>query len=1161
MSMFKELAYSNDIDIVTGIQFSLLGPEEIRKRSVVEVVLHEIYSGNEPVKGGVLDSRMGVIDNNKRCPTCGQKNTFCPGHFGQIELAKPVFYIQFLDIIKKMLRCVCFRCSSLVVPNEAFDSMKKNILKLPRAKRFDMIYKMCMKTSKRDCGVCGMRQPGSIVRDSIIKLVLDWKKDATVASSEDDNVPVPMPLQPEDRLLFNILSNVSNFDSTIEAGKTDWNGRELLSYVIPRHIHYNSKDTVIDDIHILSGTLSKKTYSDGKNSLNLIQSIFRENNPDTARMFFDDTQRLICEWLCTSGFSVGVSDLILPPGTSEKIATAIAEKKHACVDVMRSIHAGTFNNDTIGSNQDPPTVVDRMGDFALNGENGIFVGLFLATGHACVKSGEITFSTNIASIRRFLRAWFDKFNIHFQDDELYSTIVGNSPSLANLFTDHVGAGVYKHVPSEAFVAPVEFVIGVLKGYFTGSGTITSNSVEACSTSSRLVEGISMLCTRVGIFSDTATHVIAIRDEWAQLFAQQVELLEDNMNLEVQIMPTIEVPLYKLKDAYLIAKDDLDVLKLAMTDEAYTRFTEAEDWEGRMLAFYRQVVKDRDFFISNVSKGKKYPQVYFPVNFQRIMLYAHKSFPRVKSDMTPLDILDHIKETTSTFRINKNQDGTPMLGVMLRAFLNPKDIIVRYGLSRNAWDYITDKVKHHWLTAIAHPSELVGVVAAQSLGEMTTHTTLNTFHLSGVASASKSVQGVPRLKELLHASKNIKTPQMKIFLRRDICEDGPKARLVLNEIETTKLADIVMESAIYYDPDDTATDIDDDVVFVSAWHEFERSVGCVEEATFSPWLIRFTFDKEKMFEKGINMYDVYYALTGSVNENVTCVYSDDNYHKTVMRVRLPETKNRDLLYDIKQLEQQLLEDLVLKGINGVRKVIKRKEKFDDAIGNNPAGNYDSTIGDFMTWEEFVLYREGTNLKEILAHPLWCEEKIDKRWKGTRHMIDMWWKALLVKSKVSKKVYNERAKEIRKMSDCDVFTDAHANARELSYSKLGKGFAEYKDAYTFVASSNIVQGQRGLFARVNIPKHTYVGEYLGDRYQFVLHDMDGLPASVVSAVHEGCSSALRFVNASPSPNCKYEQAIYPEGRPSGIFLWTKRDIKKGEEITASYESDTEELIKLK
>ena len=53
--------------------------------------------------------------------------------------------------------------------------------------------------------------------------------------------------------------------------------------------------------------------------------------------------------------------------------------------------------------------------------------------------------------------------------------------------------------------------------------------------------------------------------------------------------------------------------------------------------------------------------------------------------------------------------------------------------------------------------MVGVVAAQSIGEPATQMTLNTFHFAGVSAKSNVTRGIPRLTELLHVSKNIKSP--------------------------------------------------------------------------------------------------------------------------------------------------------------------------------------------------------------------------------------------------------------------------------------------------------------------------------------------------------------------------------------------------------------------
>ena len=68
-----------------------------------------------PKQGGLMDPRQGVIDRTSRCLTCAGTMATCPGHFGHIELAKPVFHIGVLPKIIKVLRCVCFHCSKLLV--------------------------------------------------------------------------------------------------------------------------------------------------------------------------------------------------------------------------------------------------------------------------------------------------------------------------------------------------------------------------------------------------------------------------------------------------------------------------------------------------------------------------------------------------------------------------------------------------------------------------------------------------------------------------------------------------------------------------------------------------------------------------------------------------------------------------------------------------------------------------------------------------------------------------------------------------------------------------------------------------------------------------------------------------------------------------------------
>lgn len=102
-------------DTIVGVQFGIANPEDILKRSVVEVLTDKTYQSNQPVPNGVFDARFGVIENGKVCPTCKQTNQFCPGHFGHIRLARPVYLYQFFDTTEKLANCVCLACSSPLV--------------------------------------------------------------------------------------------------------------------------------------------------------------------------------------------------------------------------------------------------------------------------------------------------------------------------------------------------------------------------------------------------------------------------------------------------------------------------------------------------------------------------------------------------------------------------------------------------------------------------------------------------------------------------------------------------------------------------------------------------------------------------------------------------------------------------------------------------------------------------------------------------------------------------------------------------------------------------------------------------------------------------------------------------------------------------------------
>ena len=94
---------------IKAIQFGLLNPEDIVKMSVAKIDKTAIVdSEGRPMKGGINDLRMGTVDKQLFCQTCQCNFEQCPGHFGHIELAKPVYHVGFIEECRKILKCICF---------------------------------------------------------------------------------------------------------------------------------------------------------------------------------------------------------------------------------------------------------------------------------------------------------------------------------------------------------------------------------------------------------------------------------------------------------------------------------------------------------------------------------------------------------------------------------------------------------------------------------------------------------------------------------------------------------------------------------------------------------------------------------------------------------------------------------------------------------------------------------------------------------------------------------------------------------------------------------------------------------------------------------------------------------------------------------------------
>jgi DNA-directed RNA polymerase subunit A' len=119
--------------MVDSIIFGVASPQLIRKMASAKVVTPELYDKEGyPVDGGLMDIRLGVIDPGLRCKSCGQKLKECPGHFGYIELARPVVHIKFVSVLLDILRCTCRECGRILIPGNKIEKIKNKLVKVER---------------------------------------------------------------------------------------------------------------------------------------------------------------------------------------------------------------------------------------------------------------------------------------------------------------------------------------------------------------------------------------------------------------------------------------------------------------------------------------------------------------------------------------------------------------------------------------------------------------------------------------------------------------------------------------------------------------------------------------------------------------------------------------------------------------------------------------------------------------------------------------------------------------------------------------------------------------------------------------------------------------------------------------------------------------------
>jgi len=259
---------------IEKLQLCLMNPDEIRKGSVCEILYPDTYEGDEPKPNGLFDLRMGTVDKNGICATCYCSNDLCPGHFGRIELAEPVYNINYIDFVKKTMKCVCIRCSNILV-NKSDEKIQRKLKGKSNKQRFEIIYNESQKIKKCQYNSpCYALQPNKYEKfqggklpsnDDVLAIYADMNQEVIKNSEGNKFTKVRIsPLQCYTILkrINNVNSSFLGFDPTFS--RPEWMILTVLPMpppsVRPPAITNNDLKSEDDLTHILAGLVKANNF-------------------------------------------------------------------------------------------------------------------------------------------------------------------------------------------------------------------------------------------------------------------------------------------------------------------------------------------------------------------------------------------------------------------------------------------------------------------------------------------------------------------------------------------------------------------------------------------------------------------------------------------------------------------------------------------------------------------------------------------------------------------------------------------------------------------------------------------------------------------------------------------------------------------------------------
>ena len=762
------------------------------------------------------------------------------------------------------------------------------------------------------------------------------------------NVTVPW----RDAMLM--VASLKDFDKS-KIGKKDITTYKLFSFILPKSINYYNEKM---RIRIINGDLIEGTITNKILSSVLIKMIWDKHDSHETTKYINNANRLGEAYLLFKGQTLGYKDSVPSNEIIRKTYRNAYETEEKALHKITKyennpsyVDYETFENNIIATLRNVKADSGAICMESLTDENNFYT---------LIQSGAKGSSSNVGEIMGPKGQEFVRYK------RIPKTVNGRTLPHVCFNDDTPEARGFIKCSYNQGVDPASFWF-----YHQGGREGLINTAIGTAETGYQQRRLTRLTDTFMIYYDGT-----VRSSGNIV----IQLIYGDNGFDQTLQTKVEIKSMKmsnseLKSMFEFTDSELKALTKSKQASKKSSFKKSEMYE--IIANLRSTLRDYQFKL-DASTRELNTHFHQPVNYGSL-IYDYMNSGEQFNETEVLTI-DHINESidkllsheytpifcyNSSAKVKVEDEKTHkfVLKLAVYEYLAPKRCIFEYKLTKGRFDALIQNIIAIYKKSIASPGEMVGIVSGQSVGEPLTQMTLSSFHKSG--SGVVGLQGAPRVKEILAYTKEVKTPNMTIYLKPEYKTDKTLAHKVASSLRFTMFNDLVKKIETVYDPFGVRTikdEIDVESAMIISNSQSSDSVDSMH------WVMTFYTSRESLFSYDVEMIDIKTRFALFWNNKVPELSGSKDILSKISGVSiLTNYENSEIpaihvRFNFSSLDMTVLTTLRtwitksfhLKGDPQITKI--------DSITETPCLSI-GPDGELVNDKEYVIYTNGINFSKI------------------------------------------------------------------------------------------------------------------------------------------------------------------------------------------------------